>query len=98
MYAMNPPVPGRLLRFLGRAMRWTLYVLLVPTIYAFGSAVFAYVQVKTGWGLTAEEAQHVRPGMGDTAGLFIAVSILIGLVSVLAIRVVRRLEERADEA
>ena len=95
---MSAPVPGRLLRYMGRTMRWTLYVLLVPTVYAFGSAVFAYVQVRTGWGLTAEEAQRIRPGMGDTASLFIAVSLLMGIFSVLAIRVVRRLEERADEA
>jgi hypothetical protein len=79
-------------------MRWTLYVLLVPTMYAFGSALFAYVQVRTGWGLSAEEALSVHPAMGDTASLFIGVSVLIGVFSVLAIRVVRRLEERADEA
>ena len=95
---MDAPMPGRLLRYMGKTMRWTLYVLLVPTVYAFGAAVYAYVQVRTGWGLTAEEAQHVRPGMSDTASLFIAVSLLIGLLSVLAIRVVRRLEVRADEA
>lgn len=95
---MSTPMPGRLFRYMGRTMRWTLYVLLVPTVYAFGSAVFAYVQVRTGWGLTTEEAQHIRPGMSDTASLFIAVSLLMGIFSVLAIRVVRRLEERADEA
>lgn len=94
---MNAPVPGRHLRYLGRTMRWSLYVLLVPTLYAFGSALFAYVQVRTGWGLTAEEALHVRPGMGDAASLFVAVSVLMGILSVLAIRVARRLEERADE-
>jgi amino acid transporter len=95
---MNPPVPGRLLRFMGRTMRWIIYLLLLPTIYAFGSALVAYVQVRTGWGLSAEEAQNVHPAMGHTAGLFIGVSLLMAAFSVLAIRVVRRLEERADEA
>jgi hypothetical protein len=79
-------------------MRWSIYALLAVTIYAFGSALFAYVQVKTGWGLSTEEAQRVRPAMGDTAGLFTAVSLLVGVFAVLAIRVVRRLEDRADEA
>ena len=95
---MNEPSYARLLRWMGRTMRWTIYALLAATLYAFGSALLAYVQVKTGWGLSLEEAQQVHPAMGDTAGLFIAVSILIGVFAVLAIRVVRRLEERADEA
>jgi hypothetical protein len=75
-----------------------MYGLIAASAYAFGSAVFAYVQVKTGWGLSFEEARSVRPAMGDTAGLFIAASLLFGVFAVLAIRVVRRLEERADEA
>ena len=95
---MKAPLAGRLLRFVGKTMRWVIYLLLAATIYAFGSALFAYVQVRTGWGLSTEEALTVHPAMGDTASLFIAASILMGFFSVLAIRVVRRLEERADEA
>ena len=94
---MNAPLPGRWAKWVGKTMRWSIYGLLALTLYAFGSASFTYVQVKTGWGLSVEEARHVRPGMGDTAELFIAVSLVIGLVALLAIRVVRRLEERADE-
>ena len=95
---MNSPFPGRWVKWMGRTMRWSIYALLALTAYAFGSASFAYLQLKTGWGLSVEEARHVRPGMGDTAELFIAVSVVIALVALLAIRVVRRLEERADEA
>ena len=95
---MDSSLLDRSFKWVGRTMRWSIYGLMGVTVYAFGSASFAYLQVKTGWGLTVEEAQHVRPGMGDTASLFVAVSVLVGLLSVLAIRVVRRLEERADEA
>lgn len=95
---MNAPAPGRLLRMLGRTMRWAIYAVLAGTAYSFGSASFAYVQVKTGWGLSLEEALRVRPGMGDAAGLATAASALVGIFALLAIRVVNRLEERADEA
>ena len=94
---MNAPRLGRFLRWMGRTMRWSIYVLLVPTTYAFGSALFAYVQVKTGWGLSVEEARYVHPALGDSASMSIAFSLLAGVFAVLAIRVVRRLEERADE-
>jgi hypothetical protein len=75
-----------------------MYALVAASTYAFGSAVFAYVQVRTGWGLSLEEARSLRPAMSDTAELFVAASLLVGVFAVLAIRVVRRLEERADEA
>lgn len=83
---------------MGRTMRWTIYVLLVVTVYAFGLALFAYVQVKTGWGLSIEEARSVRPATGATAGLSVAASLLTAMFALLALRVARRLEERADEA
>jgi ABC-type Fe3+ transport system permease subunit len=86
-----------MLKWVGRSMRWAIYILLAAALYAFGSAVFTYIQVRTGWWLSAEEARDVPPALGDTAGLFMAASFLIAMFAVLAIRVVRRLEQRADE-
>ena len=94
---MEAPAPGRVMRVMGRTMRWGIYALLPIVAYAFGSALFAFVQLKTGWGLSIEEAQTVRPGLGDTAGMFTVAALLAGVFAVLAIRVVRRLEVRADE-
>lgn len=94
---MKSTLVGRCLRWLGTTMRWSIYLILAITLYAFGSALFAYIQVRTGWGLSAEEALYVNPGMGDTASLFVILSLLAGVFAALSIRVVRRLEERVDE-
>lgn len=82
----------------GRIMRWTMYGMLVLCVYAFGSSVVAYVRVKTGWGLSLDEARRVTPGMGDAAAVLIASSLLVALLAVVAIHIVRRLEERMDES